>query len=165
MDKDNKRPKNKIPIQIRNGTSDIKNIQKTASREMHRLQCKCSHTGEDGRPALFRHNSETSQITRNPLFVCRICGKYLDIYDISEEELNEAINRVDRMIDIIKIRMNIRPDSPEGDIKTFKRLWKTQDFLTADGGFKDLARAARKRNKKKSGGGNGGGGFVMGRPS
>lgn len=165
MDKTkDKRVKNKIPEQIRNGVADVVSINKSAGRYKHQLQCKCSHIGEDGRPAIYRHGSETSSVNHHPLFVCRICKKYLDIDPITDEELDDAIDKIDRTIDIIKIRMAIRPDSPESDIKAYKHLSKTQNFLTGDGGFRDLARAAKKRNKKKSGGSNGGG-FVMGRPS
>lgn len=165
MDKrDKQRGKNRIPIKIKNAATDLKTIEKTSRREKMRLQCKCPHTDESGKAALFRHQSETSPITGNPLFVCRVCGKYLDIYEITEQELNTAIDTIDRMTDIIKVRVNIRDDSSENDQKVYKRLWKNQEFLNGD--FRDLATAARKRNKKKSGGQGGGDQrFRMNRPT
>jgi len=148
-EKDVRRGKNaKI---IRSYYDDLKTAEKATALEKLKLRCKCPHQDSEGKVALIRSGSEKSPITGNPLFVCRMCGAYVDISTITDEDLTTAIDSISRMSEVIKMRLN--GSKSEKDEKAYKRVVKTQFFLQAQ--FMDLAKAARNRNKKKGKGGGG----------
>ena len=157
------RAQNKKAVMIKNSIDDIHQIERGTIKEKTKLQCKCFHCDQNGNPAIFKHPSATSEVTGNPLFVCRICNKYLDIYDVREEDFNEAVDRIDRVCDVIKIRLNVTDRSSESDIKLYNRVWKTQMFVT--GKFRDLFKATKKRNNKKKSSGGGSSNFTVANPS
>lgn len=133
---------------IRSYYDDLKTAEKATGFEKLKLRCKCPHQDDEGRVALIRSNNEKSPITGNPLFVCRMCGAYIDIAPIEDEELDKAIDSISRMSEVIKMRLN--GSKSEKDEKAYKKVVRTQFFLKAQ--FMDLAKAARNRNKKKGGG-------------
>ena len=152
MGKDNRdieRAKNKLAQSIKNDIDDIAQIKKGTLKEEKKLQCKCSHCDTNGNPAVFKHPNATSPVTNNPLFVCRICKKYLDIYEVSQEEFDRAVDIIDRSADVVKIRLNPSTRSTEEDQKLYRSVYKMQYFVT--GKFVDLVKAARTRNTKKKG--------------
>ncbi len=159
MDGNKKKNSGKIPKIIKNNMTDIRNVEKIATKEKLKLRCKCQHVDESGRAVLFRADGQKSDITDHPLFVCRLCGSYLDIQEISEDELNRAIDTICRASDIIKMRL--MPEKSEDDLKNYTKVWKNQYFIKDR--FADLFKAARRRaNRRRSGGG--GDGFISGRP-
>lgn len=158
--KDNKKGTNKIPKEIKNGMNDIRNVEKVTVKEKLKLRCKCQHTDESGKTVLFRSGSEKSPITDNNLFVCKICGAYLDIGEITEEELERSIDTICRAADIIKMRL--RTSQSEEDHENFKTVWRIQ-YMLKSGKFKDLFTAARRRNKNNNRR-SGGDGFSIGAP-
>ena len=157
---DKKKSKNKSGAMIKNYMTDIRNAELIAAKEKTKLRCKCSHTDENGKTLLYRSDNKKSEFTGNPLFVCRLCGAYLDIGELTEEDLASAIDKVACASEIIKMRL--RPDINEDDEAAFKSVWKTEYFLKDK--FPDLFKAARRRNTKKRNGHATGGGFIAGRP-
>ena len=156
---DKKSGKNKTPAMIKNYMSDIRNAEFIASKEKIKIRCKCPHVDENGKSTLFRSDKK-SDITGNPLFVCRLCGAYLDIGEITDDEIIKSIDTINRMCEIIKMRL--RPEVSEDDDDDFKTVWKILYSLKG-GKLSDLFKAARRRNNKKRMGNNGGG-FTAGRP-
>lgn len=152
----------KIPKVIKNNMSDIRNVEKITAKEKLKLRCKCQHVDENGKTVLFRAEGQNSKspITGNPLFVCRLCGSYLDIQEITEEQLDEAIDTISRAANIVKMRL--RPNQSDDDLDNYKAMWKTQ-YLLLSGKFTDLFKAARRRSNKKRSSGNDGG-FIAGSP-
>lgn len=145
---------------IRSYYDDLKVAEKATALEKLKLRCRCPHQDPEGRVALIRSSNEKSPFTGNPLFACRMCGAYVDISSIDDEELNKAIESISRMSEVIKMRLN--GSKSEKDEKAYKKVVRTQFFLKAQ--FMDLAKAARNRNKKKNKGGNGSR-FNAGRPT
>lgn len=162
MNDDKKHGMSKIPKNIKNGMSDIRNVEAITNKQKLKLRCKCQHVDESGKTVLFRSDNKKSEYTGNPLFVCRICGSYLDIGEITDEDLAVAADTICRAADVIKMRL--RPAQNEEDEESFKTMWKLQYMLKSDK-FKDLFRAARRRNKNNRRSGNGDGmGFISGAP-
>lgn len=159
--KDNKKGLNKIPKEVKNGMNDIRNVEKVTVKEKLKLRCKCQHTDESGKTVLFRSGSETSPVTGNHLFVCKICGAYLDIGEITDEELERAIDTICRAADVIKMRL--RTSQSEEDHESFKTVWRIQ-YMLKSGKFKDLFTAARRRNKNNNRRGGNSDGFSIGAP-
>ena len=90
---DIKKSKNKTGATIKNYMTDIRNAETIAAKEKTKLRCKCPHTDENGKALLFRSDNKKSEFTGNPLFVCRLCGAYLDtqrgtlkVTDVTPEE-------------------------------------------------------------------------------
>lgn len=149
-----------VSKRIKNDMSSIRDVENITAKQKLKLRCKCQHIDENGKTMLFRSENQKSDITGNPLFVCRLCGSYLDIYEVTEEELKSAIDTISRAADVIKMRL--RPNLSEEDAEKYKKIWKLQ-YLMKSGEFIDLFKAARRRNKnnKRS---NGSGDFISGRP-
>lgn len=152
----------KIPKIIKNNMMDIRNVEKITAKEKLKIRCKCQHVDENGRTMLFRADGPNSKspVTGNPLFVCRLCGAYVDIQEITEDELVRSIDTICRASEHIKMRM--RPAQSDADREKFKRTWKTELFLKDE--FSDLFKAARRRGNKRRSNGMGDGGFIAGRP-
>lgn len=150
----------KVSKMIKNDMSDLRNVEAITAKQKLKLRCKCQHIDENGKTMLFRSENQRSDITGNPLFVCRLCGSYLDINELTEEDLKVAVDTVSRASDVIKMRL--RPNLSEDDEAKYKKTWKLQ-YMMKSGEFTDLFKAARRRNKnnKRS---NGGGDFISGRP-
>ena len=157
---DIKKSKNKTGATIKNYMTDIRNAETIAAKENTKLRCKCPHTDENGKALLFRSDNKKSEFTGNPLFVCRLCGAYLDIGELTEEDLASAIDKVSCAAEIVKMRL--RPDTSEDDADIYKSVWKTEYFLKDK--FLDLFKAARRRNNKKRNNNSNNGGFIAGRP-
>ena len=70
------------------------------------FQCKCAHRDSNGSFALNvpGQNPKKSQFTGAPLYRCRVCKKELDISNISEDEFMKALDLVNRVCDLSKIR-------------------------------------------------------------
>lgn len=160
MNDNKKSGKGKTAATIKNYMSDLRNAELITSKEKVKIRCKCPHTDENGKAMLFRSDNKKSDITGNPLFVCRLCGAYIDIGEISDEEVEKSADTLNRMCEIIKMRL--RPETSEDDADNYKAIWKTQ-YMIRSGKLSDLFKAARRRNNKKRSG-NGGGGFTAGRP-
>ena len=154
MNEDKKSGFNQIPKTIKNNMSDIRNVEHITAKEKLKWRCKCQHVDESGKAVIFRSDNKHSEYTGNPLFVCRLCGSYLDIGEITEEDLEKAMDTVCRAADIIKLRL--RPNQSEDDQENYKTMWKLQ-FMLKSNKFSDLFRAARRRNKnnRRSSGDNG----------
>ena len=98
---DIKKSKNKTGATIKNYMTDIRNAETIAAKEKTKLRCKCPHTDENGKALLFRSDNKKSDFTGNPLFVCRLCGAYLDIGELTEEDLASAIDKVSCAAEIV----------------------------------------------------------------
>lgn len=160
--KGNKNKGNKIPKIIRNSMSDIRNVEKVTAKEKLKVRCQCQHVDEGGKAVLFKSDKEKSPYTGAPLFVCRICGQYIDISEITEEKLEDSMDTIARAGDIIKMRL--RAEQNEEDEKNLKRVSKII-YDMRSGKFRDLFRAARKRNNNgRRNGGGGDSGFISGSP-
>lgn len=159
--KDSKNKGSKIPKIIRNSMTDIRNVEKVTAKEKLKIRCQCQHVDEAGKAVLFKSEKEKSPYTNAPLFVCRICGQYIDISEITEEKLDEAMDVIARAGDIIKMRL--RPEQNEEDEKNLKRTAKII-YDMRSGKYRDLFRAARKRNNGNRRNGGGDGGFISGSP-
>lgn len=145
---------------VKNNMVDLRNVERITNKQKVKWRCKCQHIDENGRSTVFRSDNKRSEITGNPLFVCRICGAYLDLGEITEEKLAEAMDTISRASDIIKFRL--RPEQSDEDMENYKMIWKTQ-YMMKNGKFADLFKAALRRNKNKKRSG-GDGGFTIGAP-
>ena len=76
-----------VSKRIKNDMSSIRDVENITAKQKLKLRCKCQHIDENGKTMLFRSENQKSDITGNPLFVCRLCGSYLDIYEVTEEEV------------------------------------------------------------------------------
>lgn len=160
MKDDKKKGGHKIPKVIKNNMTDIHNVEKVTAKEKLKLRCKCQHIDESGKAVLFKSNDKKSDITGAPLFVCRLCGSYIDISELTEDELNKSIDNVCRAIDIVKMRLN--SEKSEADHENYKTVWRIQ-YTLKSGKLTDLFKAARNRNKKNKRS-NGFDGFTVGAP-
>ena len=161
MNDNKKSGKDKTATTIKNYMTDIRNAELITAKEKTKLRCKCPHVAENGKAMLFRSDNKKSDITGNPLFVCRLCGAYLDIGELDEDDLNTAIDRICRASDIIKMRL--RPATSDDDANNYKAIWKIE-YMLRSGKFSDLFKAARRRNNKKRNNNGNNGGFIAGRP-
>lgn len=159
MNDNKKKNSGKSSKMIRNDMQDIRNIERITTKEKLRLRCKCQHVDEQFKPAVFRADGQKSDVTGHPLFVCRLCGAYLDLQEITEDDLNNAMDVMCRASEVIKLRL--RPDKSEGDRSSLKKVWKFEYFMKSQ--FADLFKSARHRqNSRRSN--SGGDGFISGRP-
>ena len=71
-----------VSKRIKNDMSSIRDVENITAKQKLKLRCKCQHIDENGKTMLFRSENQKSDITGNPLFVCRLCGSYLDIYEV-----------------------------------------------------------------------------------
>lgn len=92
----------------------LKKMQCYIEREQLRNHCDCLHTS-DGRINLKVIRPSTDEM----YFECRICGKKIDPVPVNEKMLDEAISTIDKMCDLIKIRLNFREDK---DVQVANRI-------------------------------------------
>lgn len=151
---------NKAQKVIKNNMNDIRNVEKVTAKEKLKIRCQCQHTDESGKTMMFASHEKKSPYTGAPLFVCRLCGQYVDISEITEEELDKSIDTIARAAEIIKIRL--RPERSDEDKKAYKRDVKVL-YMMRSGQFMDLFKAARKRTKGNNRS-NRDSGFISGNP-
>lgn len=111
------------------------------------FQCKCAHRDGNGGFALSvpsGQNPRKSQFNGAPLYRCQVCGKELDISNISEEEFNRAFDIVNRVIDLSKMHLDL---NSEKDLDTLKTLSKMQYRMNAM--LPDAHKTIRKGGRKK----------------
>lgn len=155
-----KEVRNKEALNTKNYMIDIRNAEIIANTAKIKIRAKCSHTDENGRTVLFRAGDKKSNFTGNPLFMCRICGQYLDISDLSEDDLASAIDTVCRAGEIIKMRL---VETNENDQKMKKKIANLL-FMFRSGKFEDMFRASRRRVTGKRHNNMGTQTFMAGRP-
>lgn len=161
MKPDKKSVMGNIPKNIKNGMSDIRNVEKITAKEKIKLRCKCQHCDDSGHTMLFRSENLKSDITGNPLFCCRLCGAYIDIGEIADDELTRSIDTICRTANVIKMRL--RPKQSEDDKEAYKLTWRIQ-YVLSNGKYVDLYKAARRRGKNKQRRSGGDFGFTSGAP-
>ncbi len=163
---DNKKDEKRIgkqAIQIKNNFAEIRDARKVLDKTELKNQCKCPHVDDRGSTSMYRSNVK-SEVSGNPLFVCRLCGCYLDIGEITEEEMTSAFDITNRMMHIVK--MGLKQSNSEKDAELLHDLASMQKFFLSR--FVDLAKATRRKSRKNrnnGGGGNGSDGrYSAGRP-
>lgn len=120
-------------------------------RAIEENKCTCTHTvkGDMKLKPSKKYNQGSGQL----IYICTECQKEVRIRNISDEEIDKAIDTLDDMIDIIKLSADM---TKEGDAKIVKKLAKVQFRLRNE--IKDLYKAAKSKNgggkKKKNKGGN-----------
>lgn len=137
-------------IKIRAGDNGNKGIEKmygfvqetkqNAAKAETKLHCVCLHQ-RGKNPALKKTNK--TDPNGNPQWICRRCGKTINLQKLEVGDLEKAIATVDRAIDVIKILAN--PEN-EKDITTLKKVSKLQFRLTE---LTKLYQAAVNNNKPK----------------
>ena len=103
------------------------------------MKSKCPHTDKNGDldivPKQNRQNGEL-------LYICKRCGKELNLKKINEEELRAACELIDRACDVVKLSLDLQR---EGDQEILKRIGKTQ--YRARNEIVKLYGASLKKNK------------------
>lgn len=101
----------------------IKNQQKALNKENERVKCLCPHR-KDGQATLVRRiTDEENESAHTHEWVCYQCEKVVNLKRISEEELRNAIDTIDRAIDVIKFSCK---QNNERDLKFHSKVSKTQ---------------------------------------
>ena len=115
-------------------------------------KARCPHTKRGDLDIVPAHNRKPGDLT----YVCRCCQKDLDLKKISEQDLRDACDTIDRAIDVIKISLNLESDD---DRQKLKRLSKVQ-FRVRNELVRSYGEALKGKNKGRRGnrgkGGNGG---------
>lgn len=153
------RGRNKHAVVVKNTTEEIRSARRSVQKLEERNMCFCPHTDSEGRLALTSVKGARSDITGAPMFACRLCTKYIDISEITDDDFIRAVDTIDRYLDVIKMCLS---NSSEEDMKDLKRCAKFQKFL--NGKFRDLATAAKRKNKKKKNRSSGDSRFTINRP-
>lgn len=97
--------------------------QKVAAGEL-RLQCQCLHQ-KNGSATLKRSNQKTKDAEGNevPLWICRRCGKLINLKRLDFGKLDAACDTVDQAIDTIKMLAN---PSHEPELEALRKMVKAQ---------------------------------------
>jgi len=146
-------------MNIKKQAEEIDRQNKKFNKYREELKAKCTHT-RNGELTLVRgKNSNNGEL----VYICKQCKKELHFNQMSEAELQEACNKIDSAIDVIKVNAN--PNN-ENDVEMLKKMAKTQYRL---GEIVAYYKAATSRNNKHRGNGNNhhdnNGGGVWGKPS
>ena len=129
----------------------IRNKKATDNLEV-KIQCDCSHRDANNAFVLLPltgQNAKKNPYTNNPLFRCKICGAYIDIGTIKEEDIKIALDRIWNLLNVTKMRLD--PTS-EKDAKLRKRIAKLlyrQQTLVPDC-YKMITRSNNKKKKKSN---------------
>ena len=106
-------------MNYRKTQAKIENQIKGLDKQSEKIKCLCPHR-KDGQATLVRKK------TNNPnesIWICYQCKKEVDFKRIDEDKLKEAIDIIDRTIDVIKFNCK---ENNENDIKLHDKLSKTQ---------------------------------------
>lgn len=130
----------------------LQETKQNVARGETRLHCSCLH--QRGRAPSLKRTGRTDK-NGDPIFICKRCGKELNLEKLNTDQLRDAVSIVDRAIDIIKILAN--PDN-EKDDKVLKRLVKTQFRLLEiprhyDAAIKKSSGENGQKNKNRNAGG------------
>lgn len=88
--------------------------EKSMKRAKLQMQCACPH--RDGNGAISLNSPQgggggkKSKFTNAPLYTCRSCYREIDVSPIQEDEFNRAKDVIDRVLDIAKIRLDVKTD-------------------------------------------------------
>ena len=105
----------------------LKANEKSIEKARLQMQCACVH--RDGNGAISLNSPQgggdgnKSRITGAPLYTCRECHKKLDLSQIKQEDFDLALDVLDRICDISKIRLDCKTDRDRdllNDIATFQ---------------------------------------------
>lgn len=101
--------------------------EKSISRARLQVQCACVHRDGNGAISLNSPqggpNAKKSKFTGNALYTCRECFKDIDVSPIKQEDFDAAIDTIDRICDIAKIRLDCKTDRDRellNDIASFQ---------------------------------------------
>lgn len=88
--------------------------ERSMVRARLQMQCACVHKDANGAISLNSPqggpNGRKSKITGAPLYVCRECYREIDVSPISQSDLDTALDTINRVIDISKIRLDVKTD-------------------------------------------------------
>ena len=84
--------------------------EKSLVRARLQIQCACVHRDGNGAINLDPPHGEKSSITGAPLYTCHECYKKIDLNSISQEEFERALNVIDRICDVSKLRLDCKTD-------------------------------------------------------
>ena len=128
---------------IRKKIEALNKSERSISKVKEEAKSQCTHTLH-GDPALVPSNEPRSEGQLK--YTCKLCQKPLTISSISDEELQNACNIIDRAIDIIKISAASINNEEESDL--IKKLAKTQYRVRND--LVPTYKAAIKKNGRHS---------------
>lgn len=98
----------------------LQETKQNVARGELRLHCSCLH--QRGRSPSLKKTGR-NDANGNPIFICKRCGKEVNLQKLDSAALLSAVKTVDQALDIIKILAN--PEN-EKDDKLLRRLIKTQ---------------------------------------
>jgi len=128
---------------IRKKTSAVADSEKKLGKIKEELRAQCTHT-KNGEPSLVPSNDP--RVQGELKYVCKQCMKPVIISSISEDELENACNIVDRAVDIIKITAgNI---NSENDAEIINKLAKLQFRIRND--LMPIYRASLKKGNRNN---------------
>ncbi len=150
MSEERKEPK-KVSVKnlakkIKLQANSIRDVSKQLSKEKVKLVCNCPHQ-QNGQFKLKPINKKDED--GNPIYICTECGKEINLKNITPEELNSAIDTLDRVADTIKMLLNLED---KGDQQLYKRYAKMQFRLLYEVSDQLTAAKNRGKSKKKKGG-------------
>ncbi len=119
--------------------------RKAIDKVQRKLYCDCNHKDINGQYALIPPQGPDAPKSRSgmPLYRCKMCKKLLDLSTVSEDELNKALEVLDRIADLAKMKLEF---NSEEELKLFKTITKRQYQVGTL--YPDLYTAIRKSGKK-----------------
>lgn len=119
------------------------------------LQMRCACTHHDGNGAISLNspqggpNAEKSKFTGAPLYMCRECYAKIDVSPISQEDFDKAIDTINRVLEIGKIKMDIRTDRDrELSEEVAEFQFKLHDMVPNI--YSAIAKGGKKKKEKRS---------------
>lgn len=131
-------------------------IEKKKDLALKKLQSDCPHhTEESISPSLIKvknpQGTTAAALGNKDMFKCRLCRKAINVYTITEEEIDRIVEKVDAMCDMIKLSCDLKIP---GDVKTLKRFAKLQFRVTSMLKSAYMSACKYGLNKKKKRGSN-----------
>ncbi len=108
--------------------------ERSMVRAKLQMQCACAHRDSNGAISLNSPqggpNARKSKVTGAPLYVCRECFREIDVSPISEADLNSALDTLNRVFDISKIRLDVKTDRDQALLTQIANLqFETNDLV------------------------------------
>lgn len=139
-------------INYKKTTQRIKKQKKTLDKQSEKVKCACGHK-RDGQATLVRKKG--GQPTD---WLCYQCEKNVNLKRITDEEMDEAIDVLDRAIDVIKFscRENVAADT-QFQAKLAKTQYRVRNVVKQ--AYKACLNENSRRERRSS---NNGGGVKWG---
>lgn len=132
-------------------SKEIVSNEKALEKIRLKMRCNCNHKDANGAFALIppHGNGAKSEFTNAPLYRCRVCQKQLDLTNISEDEFRKAVNAIDRVCDLIKMKADGGSDEEIKMIKSVSKFQYKLQRLIVDG-YSALRKGKKHKNNNRN---------------